>query len=267
MRKKGYSLVEMLVVIAIVALMTAIVVPQIAFQQKGAGLKGAATEMVSALRAVRRLAIAEREYRVLAINLYPIPGEFVMMRPRGSGDPATPIWIQVGEARQLPNNIAIVAAVAANDSNWTNLDILDITRTDDANPINGVEDLTISDTMFNPANGDGLVNDIYRLIRFYPTGTADSALIYLWNVTEGRREIPNPSVNLSLSNISALGVPPGLNINAIGDQTQFFNVPTGGDDSPDDAYYYTLEVSPITGSVIVYDYAWGGGWDRKKDGE
>jgi len=103
------------------------------------------------------------------------------------------------------------------------------------------------------------------IIRFYPTGTADSALIYLCNVTEERREIPNPSVNLSLSNIPALGVPPGLNINAVDNQQQFFNVPT--DDSVDDAYYYTLEVSPITGSVIVYDYAWGGGWDRKKDGE
>jgi hypothetical protein len=82
-------------------------------------------------------------------------------------------------------------------------------------------------------------------------------------------------VNLSAANLSKLGVPPGLKLDASNNQQTFFKVPTGGDDSPDDSYYHTLVVSPLTGAVTVYDYAWGNGdmgggnwqWDRKKDGE
>jgi type II secretory pathway pseudopilin PulG len=250
----------MLVVLAIIGIMAAIIIPQVAFSQKGAGLKGAATDMMSTLRTARRMAIAEREYRVLALNLFSIPGEFVIMRP---GDATTP-WIPVGKTHRLPDNIAIVSVA---DPAWTTLDV---TRTDDRNPIDGApEDLTTVPTIYNPGHANGVVNDLFRLIRFYPTGTADAAMIYLWNVTEERREIPNPSPELSAANLANLGVPPGLIINNINDQTTFFRVPT--DDSEDDAYYYTLVVNRLTGSVEVYDYAWGyngapNQWDRKKDG-
>ena len=92
-------------------------------------------------------------------------------------------------------------------------------------------------------------------------------MIYLWNITEGRREIPNPTAFLSAANLSKLGVPPGLSINDIDDQQAFFSVQS--ESSEEDAYYYTLVVNRITGAVEVYDYAWGYGnpqWDRKKDG-
>lgn len=267
----GYSLAEMLVVVAIIAVMAAIVIPQLAFQQKGSGLKSAATELMSSLRAARRMAIAERELRALAIDLYSIPGEFTIMRPRNSNDPPAPLWIAVGESHQLPNNIAIVAVTSRT---WTTLDI---TRTDDVN-LNGAEDpLVTSATIFNPEldaagnpnpSTNGIVNSIYRLVKFYPTGTADEAMIYLWNTTEERRDIPNPSMNLSLSNIPALGVPPGLDINALNNQQAFYSVPS--ENSEFDVYYYTLVVNPLTGSVEIYDYAWGYGnpqWNRRKDGQ
>ncbi len=270
----GYSLTELLVVLAIISIMIAVLIPQIAFQEKGSSLKGASTELMSSLRVARRIAIAERQYRALAINLHAIPAEFSIMRPQNSSDSGPHLWIPVGEPHKLPDNIAIVSVSAPG---WSQLDV---TRTDDVN-FNGSEDPLQTNTavfsqvpaIFNPELNAGvpgpnlIVNPIFRMIRFYPTGTADAAVIYLWNTTEARREIPNPNVNLSAANLSALGVPPGLSINTINNQTSFFSVPT--EDSPDDAYYYTIVVNKLTGAVEVYDYAWGNGgsqWDRKKDG-
>ncbi len=271
----GYSLTEMLVVLAIIAVMTAVIIPQIAFQEKGSGLKGAATELMSTLRATRRIAIAERQYHALAINLHAIPAEFSIMRPKTSSDSGPQLWIPVGESHRLPDNIAVVSI---STSGWTKLDV---TRTDDFD-FSGAEDPRQTNTavfsqepaIFNPELNAGvpgpnsIVNPIFRMIRFYPTGTADRAVIYLWNTTEARREIPNPNANLSAANLSALGVPPGLSLDVSNNQQTFFNVPS--EDSPDDAYYYTLVVNRLTGAVEVYDYAWGNGgsqWDRKKDGE
>ena len=268
----AYSLTEMLVVLAIIGIMAAIVVPQFSFSQKGAGLKGAATELMSSLRTTRRMAIAEREYRVLALNLYAIPGEFVIMRP---GDTTTTPWVPVdgpeGELHRLPDNIAIVSV---SEPGWK---YLDVTRTDDRNPIDGTpEDLTAFQTIYNPGHANVIPNDLFRLIRFYPTGTADAAMIYLWNTTEARREIPNPDTDLSATNLPNMGIPPGFLPNDNTDQTKFFRLPSS--ELADDSYYYTLVVSRITGSVTVYDYAWGIGeiedppgtffyeWDRKKDG-
>ena len=272
----GYSLTEMLVVLAIIGIMMAVLIPQMAFQEKGSGLKGAATELVSSLRVARRIAIAERQYHALAINLHAIPAEFSIMRPRTASDSGPHLWIPVGEPHKLPDNIAIVSISASAGAT------LDVTRSDDVN-LDGAEDPLQTNTaifsqepaIFNPelmdpdSPGPNLIaNPIFRMIRFYPTGTADRAVIYLWNTTEARREIPNPDTNLSAANLSALGVPPGLTLDpSLDSQVTFFSVPT--DNSPDDTYYYTVVVNKLTGAVEVYDYAWsnGGGWDRKKDGE
>ncbi|GAB4343649.1 MAG: hypothetical protein Kow0099_22280 [Candidatus Abyssubacteria bacterium] len=269
-------MVEMLVVLAIIALLMVIVVPQFAFQQKGAGLKGAATELMTALRTTRREAITNRELRALALNIYSIPAEFVMMRQPRTGEPSVPSWIEVGEPHQLPKNIAIVAVMESLSGS------LDAKRTDDVdldlddeNPTSpGDPELPSNSRIFNPELDPNIptpthgrnvhVNPIYRLIRFWPTGTADPAVIYLWNITEGRQEIPAPTAAMALSNIDTLGVPPGLQLNNITSQTNFFTVPTAN--SPYDTYYYTLVVNSVTGGVRVYDYAWGDGWDRKKDG-
>jgi prepilin-type N-terminal cleavage/methylation domain-containing protein len=257
--RDGYTMVEMLVVLAIIALLMVIVVPQFAFQQEGSGLKGAATELMTALRSARREAITQRELRALALDIYSIPGQFVTMRQPRTGEPASPAWIQAGEPRQLPNNIAVVAIL--DDPAATTLNAL---RTDD-NVLDGTEDTDTGGTIFNPSYNDGLVNPVYRLIRFEPTGTADRAVIYLWNTTEERREIPSPDPPLVVSNFHTLGAPPGLDINT-SQQDQYFTVADPA--SIYDVFYYTLAVNGITGGVTVYDYAWGDGqWDRKKDGE
>ncbi len=266
---RGYTFAELLVVVAIITLMMAIVVPRFVFQQQGAGLKAAASDITSALRAARREAITKGELRALALDIYSIPAEFVEMRWTGT------TWAQVGQAHKLADHIAVVAVTTPG---WT---YLDITRTDDVN-LNGSEDVwTVppleTDTLFNPqvdsagvpSATNGIVNLVYHLVKFQPTGTADSAEIYLWNVQDDRREIPGGTAAQALSNINALGVPPGLVINNASNQQVFFSLPSS--DSPTDIYYYTLVVNPITGGVKVYDYAWddgsGSGWDRKKDGE
>ena len=162
---------------------------------------------------------------------------------------------------------------------------MNVTRTDDNN-LDGFENTAFEDSLLNLAQiynpeiippgfpnagqpgKNGMTNELFRLVRFRSTGTGDAAIIYLWNTKENRRELPNPTDGQTLSNLYALGVPPGLKINDPADQTQFFAVadPT----STDDSYYHTLVVNPITGSVAVHDYAWGYGtpqWDRKKDGD
>lgn len=274
--RKGYTLVEMLVVLAIITLLLAIVLPRLSFQQRGAGLKGAASELSSALRTARRLAITNREVRALALDIYAIPAEFMIMRPKGAS------WEQDPGVETHTFTEQNIAVVGVTDRNWGVAPYtLNITRTDDMPPIDGVEGTvtipSISLAFYNPGAGNGLINSIYYLIRFQPTGTADDALIYLWNIQEGRHEIPIATPALALSNITKLGVPPGLLIDDPTDQSKFFRLPNEA--SVADAYYYTLVVNPITGGVTVYDYAWGIGgpnpppspprmrWDRKKDGQ
>jgi prepilin-type N-terminal cleavage/methylation domain-containing protein len=255
--QRGYSLAEMLVVVGIVAVMAVIVIPQFAVSQKNKGLKGASAELLSALRATRREAVTEREVRALALDLQSIPAQFVMMREKKASDPQGSLdWIQVGEAHAFSDNVAIVGVLDdLDDSTW------DVRRTDD-DDMDGTPN-TMGLPIFNPADG-GLVNGIYRLIRFNPTGTADQAIVFLWNIEDERGEIPNPSPGEVLAGLDKLGIPPGLRLDPSGVQSTYFTV--WDDESPTDEFYFTVVVSPVTGNVSVYDYAWRGGWDRKKDG-
>ncbi len=275
--KKGYTFTEIMVVLAIIAVMLAILVPRLAFQQKGAGLKGAASEILSTLRAARRMAIAERIYRSVAVafDIYSVPAEFVIM-----AEPRENEFFTIDEKpRRLPDNIAIVAV---NEPGWSRLDV---TRTDDVDldgddesPTDpGKAELPTSGRIYNPERLPGSmiygrnqrVNSIYRMIRFRPTGTADGTLLYLWNIEDDRTPLPNPSAGQTRSNLHIIGIPPGLRVAVpTNNQRQYFEVINEA--SPDDAYYYTIEVNSITGNVTVYDYAYGYGgsqWDRKKDGE
>jgi prepilin-type N-terminal cleavage/methylation domain-containing protein len=272
MRKRGYTIVEMMVVLAIIALMMAIVVPRFAMSQKGVALKGASQEVMSALRTARRLAIlgirdishATQMYAV-AFDIYSVPARFAIVRKTGADFSA---WQIAYDFEELPENIAIAAISKPTDNAFN------VTRTDDGN-LNGVEDTLSSDLIWNPqvpSVGNGITNIVYRLVKFWPTGTADHVIIYLWNVKDGRQEIPNPTVGMTLSNLHTLGVPPGLQLDDLNDQQSFFRLPS--EVSTFDSYYYTIVVSSITGGVTVYDYAWGEGggtmpnmrWDRKKDG-
>lgn len=313
MKRQGYTLVEMLVVLAIIALLMAIVVPRFAMSQKGEGLKGAATELTTALRTARRIAITKREVRALALDIYSIPAEFMIMRFDDKTDPTHQTWVQDEntEAHKFTDdNVAVVAVSTMpwpTDGGSPPVSVLDITRTDDTDLDTEEESSSLptrDSTIFNPQIGndpddaaygkpsqtDGHVTPIYHLIKFQPTGTADAAYIYLWNIEQGRQEIfptgattPEEAnekiVAFGLSNILKLGIPPGLIVDNENDQSQFFRLPDSPPPpapqacaSPADAYYYTVVVNPITGGVTVYDYAWGtgstnDGWDRKKDGE
>jgi hypothetical protein len=215
---------------------------------------------MSTLRTARRMAIAERQYHAVVFDLYSVPGQFMIMRDKKPDDPNVFEGDPVGEFHRLPDNIAIVSISAPS---WTKLDV---TRTDDVN-LDGTEEVC-ADTIWNPQEGDGRVNPVYRLIGFEPTGTATAAVIYLWNVEDGRTPLPNPNNKQTVANLDTIGIPPGLTVAVpINDQRNYFSV--GVEDSSDDAYYYTIAVSAITGNVTVYDYAWGTGtpqWDRKKDG-
>ena len=64
----GFTLLEMLVVLAIMSLLTAMSAPAISGYLKGARLKGAARQVASALRQARTLAITKRARR--AVLLY-----------------------------------------------------------------------------------------------------------------------------------------------------------------------------------------------------
>ena len=64
----GFTLLELLVVLAIMAMLTAMSVPAISGYIKGARLKGGAREIASALRQARTLAITQRARR--AVILY-----------------------------------------------------------------------------------------------------------------------------------------------------------------------------------------------------
>jgi prepilin-type N-terminal cleavage/methylation domain-containing protein len=276
MKRQGYTFVEMMVVLAIIMLLMAIVVPRFAVSQRGEGLKGAANELSTALRAARRLAIMKREVRALALDIYSIPAQFMIMRPTKAAS-GIYTWTQDGESHAFTSeNIAVVGMT--DDLSWSDLSIA---RTDDVNldgaeeayirPPNPLFDQTEFNPQVDPTTGEpidynGHVNPIYHLIKFQPTGTADRASIYLWNIEDGRQEVPAPTYPMTLSNINKLGVPPGFMINNPSNQEEFFRVPTRN--SPLDINYYTIVVNKITGAVTVYDYAYaeGGAWDRKKDG-
>lgn len=67
---RGFTLLELLVVMAIMALLTAMSAPAISGYLRGARLRGGARQVASALRQARQLAITERAQR--AVILYHI---------------------------------------------------------------------------------------------------------------------------------------------------------------------------------------------------
>ncbi len=64
----GFTLLELLVVMAIIAILTAMSMPAISGYLKGARLKGGARQIVSALRMARQLAITKRDIYSVDFN-------------------------------------------------------------------------------------------------------------------------------------------------------------------------------------------------------
>lgn len=174
-----------------------------------------------------------------------------------------------------------------------------VTRTEDVNMDNVAQDAYYDDTGEDGIDGtpSGLVDvgedntlasaggsgsfatageeatTVYRVIRFGPQGNADRALIYLWNTEDGGAPLPQAFVSTKPdmpASLVTLGLPPGLSLftnrdnsgNIAGDtgptQRDYFTV----SDQSMDSHYFTVEVSPVTGAVQIWDYARGQGLDE-----
>ena len=71
---KGFTLVELLVVLAIMALVVTLLAPMLRIGRSGADLRSASSEMLAAMRTARSLAIAQN--RPTAILLDPVYGRY-----------------------------------------------------------------------------------------------------------------------------------------------------------------------------------------------
>jgi uncharacterized protein (TIGR02596 family) len=108
--KRGFTLVELLVVVGIMAVLAAAIIPSIRGVSDSYSLTSAADQVVSAMNLARQTAIARN--RPVEVRIYelssPLPGQpaayrlLVAVIPNTS-DPAATEWI--GKPRPLPNGI------------------------------------------------------------------------------------------------------------------------------------------------------------------
>lgn len=193
-----------------------------------------------------------------------------------------------GDVHELAPNIVVVAALISS-TGFQGDDFaalrLNARRTEDTDldgSVTGLDEdaedvgLDGSDTADRDADGpvdlneqDGELDPVYRVIRFDPQGRSDRAVIWLWDAAEGGTPIPANIPNLPAS-LQAIGLPPGMSLMTAGrTQENYFTVT----DQTKDTNYYTIEVTPGTGAVQIYDYARGTGtvgpptdWNMAKDG-
>lgn len=90
---RGFTLLELLVVLAIMALLTAMSAPAISGYLRGARLRGGARQVASALRLARQLAITERRNHTVHFNID--DRQFWVEQ----------VGVLVGERRTLPDTI------------------------------------------------------------------------------------------------------------------------------------------------------------------
>ncbi|MCD5397451.1 prepilin-type N-terminal cleavage/methylation domain-containing protein, partial [candidate division NPL-UPA2 bacterium] len=91
---RGFTLLELLVVLAIMALLTAMSAPAISGYLRGARLRGGARQIASALRHARQLAITKRSDHTVYFNI--AEEQFWVVDRDG---------VLVGERRTLPDTI------------------------------------------------------------------------------------------------------------------------------------------------------------------
>ena len=103
MRKRGITLVELVVVMAIIAIGAAFVVPNIGAWIPNYRLRGATRDVTSALRSAQMRAIStNREYQV---SFDAGAGSYILRY--NSGTTANPVWIDDGAAETLPTGVLI----------------------------------------------------------------------------------------------------------------------------------------------------------------
>lgn len=103
MRKRGITLVELVVVMAIIAIGAAFVVPNIGAWIPNYRLRGATRDVTSVLRTAQMRAISNnREYQV---SFDAGTGSYILRY--NSGTTATPVWTDDGTAEKLPQGVLI----------------------------------------------------------------------------------------------------------------------------------------------------------------
>ena len=107
---KGFSLVELLCVIAITVLMTALLVPSISAFSSTAGRRGAINSLMNVFEQARVAALETgcQVYVVMRLNRE-MGGQdgFIVMRKRSDdmADPASPLYIQMTKWEKLPKGV------------------------------------------------------------------------------------------------------------------------------------------------------------------
>jgi len=103
MRKRGITLVELVVVMAIIAIGAAFVAPNIGAWIPNYRLRGATRDVTSALRSAQMRAIStNREYQV---SFDAGAGNYILRY--NSGTTGTPVWTDDGAAETLPKGVLI----------------------------------------------------------------------------------------------------------------------------------------------------------------
>lgn len=110
--QSGYSLVEMLVVLAIVGIMTLITVPNFVSFYRSAKLKSSMRQVTADLRGARQHAVASNHMTRLRVNLAVNPGTYTIADSTDGGT----TWVQYSPV-QSTNKLKLQAPVFFYDSN------------------------------------------------------------------------------------------------------------------------------------------------------
>lgn len=107
-RENGYSLTELLVVLAIISIFSLITVPQFMSMYRSGVVKGSMREFTSSLRKARQLA-ATRNERVRVRFKTSSAGATIQIE-RGGSDPANPTWVVMTPTRKFDQTTYIDAS-------------------------------------------------------------------------------------------------------------------------------------------------------------